>query len=303
MMKRSLVLIAWLGILTGIGCEAGQNPHERKGDVYFKAGRYDDAYAEYAVAARRASEDPELLRKMGKTSFLRRDLKGTRDAYVALLRVSPEEVDRVAVDFFQLGVAFHKAGDAVQMAAAFGCLFEVDSTYNIGEYYYDLADHFQNEADFTKAVKYYTRALTYHPEHDKVPESTFRLALSLEKLEKYRDALVYYEQYLHRFPRGQELDSVKWHLGACGYHVAREEFENGNPETALDYLSILFRTNQPRVMADDAWYLKGEIYLAIGRPDSALVAYERVLELNPSRTGRLALLSQERVREIKYGRR
>jgi len=80
-MKRIIVkIVLVVPILMMSGCIFGENPHEERGDNYFEAGRYDDAFAEYTVALRQKGEDPELYRKMGRTSVLRKDLKGARSA-------------------------------------------------------------------------------------------------------------------------------------------------------------------------------------------------------------------------------
>jgi len=144
--------------------------------------------------------------------------------------------------------------------------------------------------------------LSYRPAHEKADSATYRLALSNEKLENYRDALVFFEQYMKKFPGGSDIKAVEWHRGLCAYHVAQEEFDEGHLREALEYVEVPIDSGQPQVTEDDAWFLKGEIYHALDRPDSALVAYDKVLNLNPSRTGRLVSLSQERIREIKFGR-
>ncbi len=300
-MKRSISYAAILVVVLGSSCQMGGKPHEKKGDNYFNMGRYEDAFAEYSVALRQKNDDPDILRKIGKTSFLRNDLVETQKAYFQLLKLSPEDSAMVIIDFYQLGAGFHERNDPVQMARAFESIFRVDSTYNVGEYFYSLADFYHDEADFDKAVKYYTKALIFRPEHEKVEEATYRLALCSEKIENYSDALVYYEQFLRKFPGSVHASTVEWHRGLCALNVAGEEFENGDPEAALEYVQIPISTGQPQVKQGDAWYLKGEICRELGQRDSALVAYEKVLDLNPSRTGRLVALSQQRIREIKFG--
>ncbi len=299
-MNRHFVLAIAIALLWGVGCFLGDNPHEERGDDYFETGRYDDAFAEYSIALRQKGENADLLRKMGKTGILRKDLKGAREAYFSLLSVSPEDSERVAVDFFRLGVAFHEEGDIAQMAESFESLFEVDSTYNIGKYFYYLADHYYSEADFEKAIAYYTRALGYRPENEIAGDATYRLALSNEKMENFRDALLYYEQFIHRFSDHEEVGTAEWHRGLCALNVAQENFDRGDPSGALEAVRIPISTGQPQVKWDDAWFLLGEIYREMGQSDSALVAYEKVLELNPSRTGRLVSLSLQRIHDIKF---
>jgi tetratricopeptide (TPR) repeat protein len=301
-MKRISFLTVVIALLSGTGCFMGDNPHEERGDDYFKAGRYDDAFAEYAIVLRQKGGNEDLYRKMGKTGILRKDLKGTREAYFSLLKLSPEDADKVSIDFFRLGVAFHDEGDIVQMADSFESLFDVDSTYNIGEYFYYLADYYYSEADFEKAIVYYTRALGYRPEHEIAGDATFRLALSNEKMESFRDALLYYEQFIHRFSDHEDVGTAEWHRGLCALNVAQEHYDRGDLSGALETVRIPISTGQPQVKIDDAWFLLGEIFMGMDHSDSALVAYEKVLELNPSRTGRLVSLSLQRIRDIKFGK-
>ena len=133
-------------------------------------------------------------------------------------------------------------------------------------------------------------------------EATYRLALSNEKIENYRDALLYYEQFIRRSSNHGDVSTAEWHRGLCALKVAQENFEKGDPASALDYVRIPISTGQPPVQMDDAWFLLGEIYREMDQSDSALVAYEKVLELNPSRTGRLVSLSLQRIRDIKFGK-
>ena len=291
-----------LALIAAPACFIGKNPHEKRGDAYFREERYDDAYAEYTIALRQEGNDADIRRKMGKTSVLRRDLKGAREAYGSLLELSPADSVEAAIDFFRLGVAFYEEGDILQMAASFESLFEIDSTYNIGEYFYHLGDYYYDNADFERAIRQYTRALGYRPEDPMAAEATFRLAQSNEKVENYRDALLYYEQFIRGSSSGEDVTTAQWHRGLCALKVAREEFEEGDLAGALEYARVPISTGQPPVQMDDAWFLTGEIYREMEKPDSALVAYQKVLELNPSRTGRLVSLSLQRIQEIKFGR-
>jgi tetratricopeptide (TPR) repeat protein len=301
MMIRKVKQAIVVAILVGTGCFLRENPHEERGDNYFKAGRYEDAFAEYTVALRQTGENPEIYRKMGRTSILLKDLKGARNAYFSLLKLSPNDTDMVTIDFFRLGIDFYEGGDDIQMAGSFESLFEVDSTYNIGEYYYYLADYYHNDAEFEKAVTHYTKALSYQPEHVNAGGAIYLLALSNEKMGNFRDALVYYEQFVRNYSDREETSTAEWHRGLCAIHVAQEEYNMGNPEIALEYIRIPISTGQPQVKCDDAWFLQGEIYLELEEPDSALISYEKVLELNPSRSGRLVSISRQRIKEIKFG--
>ncbi len=59
----------------------------------------------------------------------------------------------------------------------------------------------------------------------------------------------------------------------------------------------------PRALLDDAWFERGELMFSLGRFDEASRSYQRVLDLNPSRTGRRVRKAEERMRTIRYSRR
>jgi hypothetical protein len=57
----------------------------------------------------------------------------------------------------------------------------------------------------------------------------------------------------------------------------------------------------PENVQDQAWFERGELLRELNRPQEALEAYHRVLELNPLRTGQLVERTQRRIDEIRFG--
>jgi len=58
---------------------------------------------------------------------------------------------------------------------------------------------------------------------------------------------------------------------------------------------------EPRTHMGGGHFLIGELHLALGETDEALVSYARVLELNPTRTHALVRRAEERIRQIRFG--
>ena len=57
----------------------------------------------------------------------------------------------------------------------------------------------------------------------------------------------------------------------------------------------------PQNLLDQAWFQMGEILLAQGKRDQALPAYQKVLDLNPARTGQLVQRAQQRIDQLRFG--
>jgi tetratricopeptide (TPR) repeat protein len=63
---------------------------------------------------------------------------------------------------------------------------------------------------------------------------------------------------------------------------------------------LVIRFGTPQSLLDDAWFERGEILFSMGDFENALISYQKVLELNPSRTGRNVRTAEERIRAIRY---
>ena len=65
---------------------------------------------------------------------------------------------------------------------------------------------------------------------------------------------------------------------------------------ALEKLDLMVELGVPRTLMIDAHFLRGEMLLSTGETDEALVAYQRVLQLNPTRTHGLTRRAEENPR-------
>ena len=64
---------------------------------------------------------------------------------------------------------------------------------------------------------------------------------------------------------------------------------------------MLIDLGVPENLLDEAWFLRGDILYALGRNDEALVAYQRVLDLNPTRSGQLVDRATRQIDIIRFG--
>ncbi len=68
----------------------------------------------------------------------------------------------------------------------------------------------------------------------------------------------------------------------------------------MERLELLIELGSPQALLDDAWFDRGEILFGLGEFEEAIASYRNVLELNPSRTGRLVRVAEDRIRAIRY---
>ena len=101
--------------------------------------------------------------------------------------------------------------------------------------------------------------------------------------------------------RDPDLPEARYHYGDCLFVAADEDRASGRPSAALEKLDRLIELGVPRTHMDEAHFFRGEMLLARGDTDAALAAYNRVLQLNPSRTGALVRRADERIRQIRFG--
>jgi len=100
--------------------------------------------------------------------------------------------------------------------------------------------------------------------------------------------------------RSRRIADARWHQGNCALTLARGAHRAGQLTDALAYLDMVVELGVPENIQDEAWFLRGEILFALGRMGEALASYERVLELNPARTGLLVDQARRRMDEIRY---
>ncbi len=114
-------------------------------------------------------------------------------------------------------------------------------------------------------------------------------------------ALSHYQAFLDRRPGGELRGDARWHAGQCAYELAEEDRLAGRPSNALRKFELVISLGSPQALLDDAWFERGELLFSLGRYDEAVRSYEKVLELNPTRTGRKVRRAEDRLRSIRYG--
>ena len=281
-MKRLFYLLTAFCIAAWIvGCDDLSQSYEERGDRYFRDGHFDDSLAEYLMARKTQGLTTRLLKKIGKVYVMKGDFLQAKSYYDRYFSATDAEPDPgVLLDYFQIAVKRGEAGDVSTMVQALEEILQIDPSYSLGRYFFDLGEYYYQQTNFSKAIPYFQRGLPLEVEVENRNQYLIHLAQSYEKLEDYFNAFLYFDQFFVLYPDDPMADQAVWHRGNCSFPLARQAYEEKDYDLALFYLDLIIEGGQPQHYLDDAYFLRGEILLGLNRPAEARRSYLRVLRLN-----------------------
>ncbi|UCF21391.1 MAG: tetratricopeptide repeat protein [Gemmatimonadota bacterium] len=273
--------------------------HLAWGDRHLGAGRTQEALAEYQLALRQRGDDPDVLLRLAHGYALLDRLDETGQYYARLLSLDSLAVDQAVADFLAMAKRALSEDDRARFARA---LEQVEAMRPGGvpdelalpfaRYYYELDE-------YARALPLYIAVVAAEPD-SVAAEVRYELGRVYYELGECVQALSNFEVFLESRPSGEQRDDAKWHAGHCAYRLAEENLLAGRPSEALAGFERVIELGSPQALLDDAWFERGEVLFGVGEFGEALRSYERVLDLNPSRTGRKVRLAEERIRTIRY---
>ncbi len=255
--------------------------------------------AEYQVALRQRGEEPSVLLRLahGYAHLDRLDEAG--GYYSRLLAIDSSYADQAVADFLHMAERALERADRARLARALEQLELIrpggvpdELSLYFARYYYELGE-------YADALPLYLFVLSTVPDSVR-PSVNYELARSYKELGECRQALTHFLAYLQMRRRGQLAADARWHAGQCAYRLAEKDRLNGRPTDAMEKFDLVIDLGTPQALLDDAWFDRGELLFTLGQFDEALVSYEKVLDLNPSRTGRRVRLAEDRIRAIRY---
>jgi tetratricopeptide (TPR) repeat protein len=299
-MRRILIPAAALAAAIGLAaCETGEDALAR-GDRLWAQGNHEGALAEYRLALQQSGGDVNIQRRVAHAYIERGDLIRARESYDRLVTRAPQHMDQAVYDYVRLAMRRHQRGDRHGMAAALEAAFALRPHLRVPELEVALGRHYRDGGDPRRALGFYERALaTTTPEE--APNLLFEIGQIHQSLGACNQAIGYFEAYRARAPRGRHASQARWHLGQCAFELGREARQQGQLTRALGYLEMVLDAGVPEGIQDQAWFERGEVLFALGQFDEAQSAYQRVLDLNPARTGQLVERAQRRIQEIRFG--
>ncbi|MEJ2313128.1 MAG: tetratricopeptide repeat protein [Gemmatimonadales bacterium] len=303
-MRASLAIRA--GLLSAVlwlGCSDPTGDAIERGDLMLGEGKPEAAIAEYKLALRNRPDDPELLARLGHAYAASGQIDGTLRYYVPLLASDTSYRDQIAADLVAVARDALGRGSRANMVRALAPLL----SNGAGDIPADLrlaqARYLREQGDYERALPLYLTVIDSDATEagDVPPVAWFETARAFEELGACRESLDYFSEYLSRAPAdAAETVSAQWHYGNCLYQVSERSWQDGRGGAALGYLDRLIDLGVPRTLLDRAHFLKGEALLAAGNETAALDEFLEVLQLNPTRSGPLVQLAEERVRELRY---
>ncbi len=265
----------------------------------FGAGRVEEAMAEYQVALRRRGEQPDVLLRLAHGYAHLDRLDETGDYYSRLLALDSSYADQAVADFLDMARRALEGDDRARFARALEQLEAVRPgsvpdklALPFARYYYELGE-------YASALPLYLAALAEAPDSLESRVS-YELARVYYELQECGRALAHFRAFLATRPSGEVRRDARWHAGQCAFQLARQDRLAGRPTEALAGLELVTALGAPQTLLDDAWFERGEILFSLGEFDEAVRSYQRVLDLNPSRTGRKVRLAEDRIRGIRY---
>ena len=271
-----------------------------RGDRLAGEGRIDEAIAEYKLALRQRGDVPEVLLRLGHTYAGQGQVDASLRYFDRLLEIDSTYTYQVAADLVEAATVARDEGALDNMARALRPVQRLGIGQIPGDLKLALARYYQESGDPGGALPLYLSALET-AEEEPPKRVWFETARSFQELGGCGEALGYYKKYLEgrgRDPGDQA--AAEWEYGSCLLEVAEKESDRGRDRMAAGHLDTLIELGVPRGVLDRAHFRRGEIRLAGGNIAGAREDYERVLELNPARTGPLVRMAEERLREILY---
>jgi tetratricopeptide (TPR) repeat protein len=281
------------------GCRGDVRDHLAWGDRLLGTGRTEAAIAEYQVALRQRGEEPEILLRLAHGYAHLDRLDEASEYYTRLLAMDSTAADQAVADFLAIAKRALERNDRARMARALEQLEALRPGEVPAELSLPFARYYYEFGEYLLALPLYLAVVAA----DSVePEVRYELARVYYELGECGQALLHYQDFLERRRRGELSAEARWHAGQCAYRLAQKQAQAGKPTEALEKYGLVVELGSPRALQDDAWFERGELQFSLGEFDEALRSYQRVLDLNPSRSGRHVRLAEDRIRSIRYGR-
>ncbi len=299
-LERAVARIAAILLVIALAACGGGEDALSRGDRLWADSAYTESIAEYQLAYARGGGD-DALRRLAHAYAVTGQFERAYDAYQTLLADDESFADQAVYDFVSLAEQSRARGDGYGVARAAEAALALRPALDLSGLTDELAAYYEQGASPEQAIAWYERSLANAPPDSAAP-LLFRMGRLLADRDDCARAQPYLRAYLARAPRGPNAGDARWRIGNCAYSAARSAHQAGDPARALTQLQVVIDLGVPENLVDEAWYMRGDIMYALGRSDEAMLAYQRVLDLNPGRSGQLVDRAQRQIDIIRFGR-
>lgn len=305
--RRFTSLLTLLLVLGGCSPRASDRSAVRRGDEAFAMGNYDEALAEYRLAVRQGTDDPEVTARVAHTYTILNRVDDAATYYLDAVTRDSSLVDQAVADLMHVAQRALSTGDRFAMATAVENALRLRPGVGVGEMALPLARHYYRNGQHGRALPFYEKAMA--EASDSLPDVVFEVGVAHDEIGDCEHALVFFERF-REMSRPWEWGEVNWYIGRCAFELAgrlREgtgsssgERAEARLEEALQLVDRTIEVGEPRNIQAQAWFEKGEILADLGRCEEAMDAYAQVRYFDQGAA--LTDRAQARFDEIYFGR-
>jgi tetratricopeptide (TPR) repeat protein len=301
-MRMKLILLSIVVIL--IACNT-TNSLLKKADQNFNVGKYNDAILNLKTILKKQPEHTEALLKLGTNYAYLGNIDNAVHYMSIILEQDSAYIPQVTKAYWQ-AAKINQENKRIDLALkSLKEILELDPAYNFSDMTFLLADSLFVEKDYRRALQVYQKEVEKDSLNPSLQRSwaLFQLGLCQENLGYLDDAVRTFRIMAEDYPRDPNLAKAFWHQSQCAYQIAEKLLDENKLGEALEMARLVNRNGLPENIQDKAWFLQGEIFLQLGDLVNAEIAYLKVLDLNPYRTGRLVERAAQRIREVRNQRK
>ncbi|MFQ5707273.1 MAG: tetratricopeptide repeat protein [bacterium] len=254
----------------------------KKGDIYYSQQQFRQALESYQTVLRNSQSDLQLEARF-KAAQAHQKLNENQEAEKLLGKIIAEDtqaassadrsvrfVKRAYPELTRVKIRLNKFQEALALIRQFKTRFPVSG--QLFELEYLRGEIFEKHLhDFSRAIRVYDDFLQDHPFCPLADEAQLALARSYEKMGNYALAASAYEDYLQRYPAGDDYEWVRNRTRLLSETV-NFNLEEGMKEVS-NVLAALTRKENGR----DPEYELGRLYLDLKQFNRAVQQFKNVL--------------------------
>ena len=297
-MKRWLRQGCLVAAAAGAACvaRATEDGATLRGDQAWAHGDYEEALAEYRLAARRGANSGHAHLRVGHAYARLGRVDEAKQAYRRAIADDPGFADQAVADLVRLARTAQERNDPFGVASALEAAVEFRPDVNFVRLAFPLASHYAANGEHARALLFFQRALSA----DSVPEVLYETALAYEEVGACASALSYFKQFVEAVPASRRRDAG-WHIGKCSYDLAQEYRRDGDHEGALALIEETVLMGEPRTHLARAYYELGELLVSTARCGEAVDAFRGAAREDPSVSRALARRAEHWIDQLRFG--